>query len=161
MKVFKKKGRIYSNYGQLDNEDSSISFPNCILEFSEGDYNFEEYYPLVSTINEKTLPTKDFLRISNKGPAKSLSDRITQFEYTTDVLMRISGTWKDGRLHGKGRIEVAHTTNSRRKQSASKSFHLLFEGDFVEGKKEGYGSYFYTNNISYVGNYKDDMMHGT
>ena len=73
--------------------------------------------------------------------------------------MRITGTWEKGSLQGKVKIEVSHPTSSTQK-NIEQSLHLLFEGEFVERKMKGHGSYFYTNGFSYVGDYKGNMPHG-
>lgn len=40
-------------------------------------------------------------------------------------------------------------------------FRLVYRGDFVHGKREGFGRYFYSNGVSkYVGNWKNDLPHG-
>ena len=37
---------------------------------------------------------------------------------------------------------------------------IKYEGDIVGGKAEGYGKFFFPNGEYYIGQYKDDRMHG-
>ena len=36
-----------------------------------------------------------------------------------------------------------------------------YDGDWVEGKKEGFGTYRWANGQVYVGEYKNNKQHGT
>lgn len=71
------------------------------------------------------------------------------------------GQIKDGLFHGKGKLIY----NSNERYEVNKAFFHLFEylltqGDFMHGKREGYGKFVYADGAVYEGQWVDDRIHG-
>lgn len=71
-----------------------------------------------------------------------------------------TGQWKDGFYNGKGKLSVKNQGD----QAKTVKYYHVYEGEFINGVKNGYGSLAYfiskdTNNV-YKGNFKDDQFFG-
>ncbi len=61
------------------------------------------------------------------------------------------GTWKDGKLHGKGSVLQGEFTDPPGE---------LYEGDFLNGQRHGHGVCVFVNGVTYTGEWKDGAING-
>lgn len=59
----------------------------------------------------------------------------------------LDGEWKNGHLHGKGKISDLHG-------------NLIYDGTFKHGRRDGLGKQVFENGDEYEGDWKDGRMHG-
>jgi len=80
-----------------------------------------------------------------------------------------NGEWKDGLKHGKGELiteKIKYNGKFENDQfSGSKGILCdekgnIYEGDFLNGKFEGYGHYKMSNGDNYIGEFKDGLFEG-
>lgn len=66
--------------------------------------------------------------------------------YLSTPKFRYEGSWKDSKMHGKAKINFTDGT--------------YFEGEYVEGLREGLGTMIYSSGERYKGEFRDDIYHG-
>ena len=84
------------------------------------------------------------------------------------------GEWKEGAKHGKGKLaiveyyiyegewrdDVKHGTGEQEWIGSCKWAGDKYKGDYSEGKRNGYGVYYYVNGDVYEGNWVNGMREG-
>ncbi|MNE87643.1 MORN repeat protein [compost metagenome] len=58
------------------------------------------------------------------------------------------GNWQDGKPHGKGKLMYLNVSNETCN---------YYEGDFVNGQREGYGVFYYADGSKYEGCWQNNM----
>jgi hypothetical protein len=86
--------------------------------------------------------------------------------YYDSGTIAFEGEWKGDKFHGKGIL-----ANEKPEQSTSdfdyrdfdklKNLWIKFDGEFCNDNKEGFGTLWLTNGERYVGQFKDDFVHGS
>ncbi|XP_052274745.1 radial spoke head 10 homolog B-like isoform X2 [Dreissena polymorpha] len=67
-----------------------------------------------------------------------------------------TGQWENGIQHGVGQ----HIWLLRRVLGSQYPLRNMFDGDFVNGLRHGYGTFYYANGAKYEGGWKNNMKHG-
>ncbi|KAJ4463000.1 putative MORN motif protein [Paratrimastix pyriformis] len=77
---------------------------------------------------------------------------------------RYDGSWKGGKRHGHGLFLVPATgttaTASRDDDLGGGNMRLVYSGDWVDDRMEGYGTYFYENGEQYEGEWLQNKRSG-
>jgi uncharacterized protein (TIGR02145 family) len=114
---------------------------------TEGDVSAVEKFTKKGYATEPYLYDGDWHMGKKQGSGK---EHIYTFEETsTSVIVRqqsdYTGEFNNDDYHGKGKLVT---------------LKFEYEGNFVEGKKEGYGVITYKNKYAYAGVFKADQYHG-
>ncbi|XP_031595563.1 radial spoke head 10 homolog B isoform X1 [Oreochromis aureus] len=66
------------------------------------------------------------------------------------------GAWQDGVQHGQG----THVWNLRRKDGSQYSQSNRYTGEFAQGQRHGWGTFYYAGGAIYEGEWKNNKKHG-
>ena len=140
------------------------SFQYWLTDVSENLFNLS---PFITSDKSITLFLEDgntYIGTLNKGLFDgfgTLSSLDNKYLYT--------GEWKDGLKHGKGQLITEKIKYSGKFEndvfSGNKGVLCdekgnIYEGDFVNGKFEGYGHYKMSNGGNYIGQFKNGYFEG-
>ena len=78
----------------------------------------------------------------------SKKKKIKVYKYLDKIKLIVKGTWKDGKLFGKGKLEVPQVGENLEKSKDRTNFNnikttIIYNGDFEAGRKHGKGKYIY------------------
>ena len=140
------------------------SFSYWLTDVSE---NLFYLSPCISSDKSITLYLEDgntYIGTLNKGLFDgfgTLTSSDNKYLYT--------GEWKDGLKHGKGQLiteKIKYSGNFKNDAFSGNKGILcdekgnVYEGDFVNGKFEGYGHYKMSNGDNYIGQFKNGYFEG-
>ena len=79
---------------------------------------------------------------------------------SNSVLQRYVGLWKANRPHGRGEYTTFIHTPKGNSREVPFQTQNRYVGDFVDGQREGHGTYYYADGTVYEGNWKQNLKHG-
>ena len=89
-----------------------------------------------------------------------------------DLIKKLSGIYKEAPINGKGKEYILNTKikiyegeyKNKKRSGKGKEYdkygYLKYEGGFLSGKKSGYGTDYYDNDVIFKGEYSEGKKHG-
>lgn len=162
------KSQKKENYSQksqsiIELDDSINSIPS-ILQLNNSELSID-----YNTLGESDTENKD-LSVAEKIKRKKKMTSV--YTYSKEILYIITGTWSEGKISGRGKIEIPTQSSIEKYHSLLKNLNsnqdadnyefetkVIYDGDFQGDKMKGKGKFIHEEDV-YIGEFDKNSFHG-